>query len=78
MITAKVFTNGNSQAVRIPKEYRFDDEEICMCKVGSAVIMFQRNDRLAILMESLNEFTPDFLNDGRPPELPQSERESFC
>ena len=74
MLTAKIFTNGNSQAIRIPKEYRFEDDEVCICKVGSAVILFQRDDRFAVLMESLNEFTDDFLPDGRPAQLIQSER----
>ena len=46
-------------------------------KVGSALVIFQHNDSLAVLMESLNEFTDDFLKDGRPSELPQNEREIF-
>jgi len=75
MLMTKIFTNGNSQAVRIPKEYRFDDDEVCLCKIGSAIVLFQRNDRFAVLMESLNEFSSDFLKDGRPLQLSQSERE---
>ena len=77
MLTTKVFTNGNSQAIRIPKEYRFDDDEVCICKVGSAIVLFQRSDRFSILMESLNEFTEDFLSDGRPAQLIHADRESF-
>lgn len=77
MLTTKVFNNGNSQAIRIPKEYRFEQDEVIINKVGSAVIIFQRNDRFAVLMESLNEFTSDFLEDGRPTQLFQNERESF-
>ena len=77
MLTTKIFTNGNSQAIRIPKEYRFDDDEVIICKVGSAIILFQRNDRFAVLMESLNEFTDDFLPEGRPAQLIQPERVSF-
>ena len=46
-------------------------------KVGSALVIFQHNDSLAVLMESLNEFTDDFLKDGRQSELPQNEREIF-
>ena len=77
MLTAKIFTNGNSQAIRIPKEYRFEDDEVIIRKVGSAVILFQRNDRFAVLMESLNEFSDDFLPGGRPAQLTQAERVSF-
>ena len=77
MPTTKIFTSGNSQAIRIPKEYRFEDDEVNICKVGSAIIIFQCNDRFAVLMESLNEFTDDFLSDGRPTQLIQAERESL-
>ena len=77
MLTAKIFTNGNSQAIRIPKEYRFEDDEAVICKVGSAIILYQRKDRFAVLMEGLDEFTDDFLPDGRPAQLIQIEKESF-
>ena len=78
MQTTKIFINGNSQAVRIPKEYRFEQEEVCISKVGSALVLFQATDRLAVLQESLQEFSDDFLKDGRPSELSQSERESLA
>jgi antitoxin VapB len=77
MQTTKIFKNGNSQAVRIPVEYRFDQDEVFINKVGSSVVIFQPNDRLAVLMESLNEFTSDFLKDGRPSPLEKDDRETF-
>jgi len=77
MLTTKIFTNGNSQAIRIPREYRFEDDEVIISKVGSAIILFQRNDRFAVLMESLSEFSDDFLSEGRPAQLIQPERVSF-
>ena len=77
MPTTRIFVNGNSQAIRIPKEYRFDDDEVNISKIGSAVIIYQRKDRLAVLMESLNEFTDDFLPEGRPAQLIQPERVSL-
>ena len=75
MQTTKVFNNGNSQAIRIPKEYRFEQEEVCINKIGSAVIIFQPKDRFSVLMESINEFTPDFLAAGRPTQGVLQERE---
>jgi len=75
MMTTKIFNNGNSQAVRIPKEYRFEQEDVIISKIGSAVILYQRSDRLSVLMESLNDFTDAFLADGRPEQLPQTNRE---
>ena len=77
MLTTKIFNNGNSQAIRIPKEYRFEQDEVLINKIGSALIIFQHNDRLAVLMESLHEFTDDFFENGRPLELPQNVREEF-
>jgi antitoxin VapB len=77
MQTAKIFNNGNSQAVRIPKEYRFDNKEVAIKKIGSAIVLFPKDDRLSILTESLDEFTPDFLELGRPPQILPTEREAL-
>jgi len=41
--TAKVFMNGASQAVRLPKEFRFDSDEVCIKRVGSAVLLFPKD-----------------------------------
>ncbi len=62
MNTAKVFTNGGSQAVRLPKDCRFDDEEIFIHKIGNVVILFPKEDRWQGLLESLDLFTDDFLS----------------
>ena len=77
MLTTKVFSNGNSQAIRIPKEYRFEQDEVIISKIGSAIVIFQHDDRFAVLMESLSEFTSDYLEGGRPAPLLQKERVSF-
>ena len=39
MLTAKLFTNGSSQAVRLPKEFRFNGTEVYVQKVGSSVML---------------------------------------
>jgi len=36
---AKLFTNGGSQAVRLPKEFRFDGDEVLVRRVGQAVVL---------------------------------------
>ena len=77
MHTTKVFNNGNSQAVRIPREFRFEQDEVYISKIGSAVVIFQRGDRYAVLMESLAEFTDDYLKDGRPTQALPNERVLF-
>ena len=76
MTTTKVFSNGNSQAIRIPKEYRFEKDEVCVKKVGAVLMVFQPDDRFGILMDSLNGFTDDFMDDGRQ-QPPVQVRECF-
>ena len=67
MTTAKVFNTGRSQAVRLPKEYRFKDSEVVINRVGNMVVMFPRIKGWEILSESLNHFSGDFLADrGQP------------
>ena len=74
MLITKAFLSGNSQAVRIPKECRLPEGELCISKIGSALIIFPSADRLSVLMESLSEFTDDFMSDGRPGQTTQDER----
>ena len=52
--TAKVFTTGRSQAVRLPKAYRFDTNEVTIEKVGNAVVLRpkQTHDEWWAQMES--------------------------
>jgi antitoxin VapB len=55
MQTARIFTNGNSQAVRLPKEFRFDDDEVIIKKVGNAVILLPKRYAYADLKALLDE-----------------------
>ena len=58
METAKVFMTGRSQAVRLPKEYRFEGTEVLIKRVGRAVVLMSREHGWDTLFESLNEFEP--------------------
>ena len=76
MMTAKLFENGRSQAVRLPKECRFSGDEVSVSKVGDAVILLQKNNRWSGFLTSLDMFTADFMPNGR--EQPDvQERESL-
>ena len=75
MHTAKLFMNGGSQAVRLPKECRFEGTEVYVKRVGSAVILYPKGDPWALLRESLDEFTDDFMADGRPDQGEHEQRE---
>jgi antitoxin VapB len=76
MTTAKLFENGRSQAVRLPKEYRFSGDEVLVNKIGDIVLLMPKNNQWAGLLSSLNLFTSDFMQNGRAEEVSQ-ERESL-
>ncbi len=65
MLSSKVFTSGNSQAVRLPKEYQVKDKELYIKKVGSTIILFPKKNPWEAFERSLTEFTDDFMADGR-------------
>ena len=65
MMMAKVFENGRSQAVRLPKEYQFSDEEVAINKIGDVVILMPKENKWSGFLNSLNLFSEDFMNDGR-------------
>lgn len=73
MEVAKVFSNGGSQAVRLPKNCRFDQDEVLVNRIGNVVILMPKNDPWAPMMQSLDMFTDDFLADGIE-DLPVQER----
>jgi antitoxin VapB len=63
--TTKVFKNGNSQAVRIPKEFYIADDELEIEKIGQTILLFPKDDRWSLFKKSLYEFSDDYLADGR-------------
>jgi len=65
MDTAKLFVNGQSQAVRLPKEYRFSGSEVYIKKVGNAVMLFPKERAWETFLNGLNGFTDDFFAGGR-------------
>ena len=69
METAKLFENGKSQAVRLPKKCRFEGSEVFVRKVGSAVILFPKQQSWEIFLNGLNSFTDDIYSDGRAQEV---------
>jgi antitoxin VapB len=60
MQTARVFTNGNSQAVRLPKEFRFDDKEVAITRVGDMVVLLPQHHDAKQLLALLDGFEPEF------------------
>jgi antitoxin VapB len=74
MQTAKLFKNGRSQAVRLPKEYNFTGNDVLIQKVGSSVILFPNDKVWETFLHGLYGFTDDFMLDGREqPEMQERE-----
>ena len=65
MDTAKIFANGQSQAVRLPKAYRFEGSEVYIKKVGTTVMLFPKNRLWETFLEGVNSFPDDFMAEGR-------------
>jgi len=76
MNTAKIFKSGNSQAVRLPKEFQFDVSEVQIFRRGAEVVLKKRPCDLARVFELLTELSDDFMENGRE-QLPVQEREAF-
>ena len=76
METAKVFENGRSQAVRLPKKFRFDVEEVVVQQLGDAVLLVPKESLWQTFMDGVNSFTDDIFQDGRDQGM-QEDRESL-
>ena len=65
MMTAKIFENGRSQAVRLPKEFRFSSDEVMVNRIGEVVILMPKTSKWDAFMKAIDMFTDDFMEDGR-------------
>ena len=73
MKTAKLFKNGQSQAVRLPKQFRFGSDRVYIKQVGDAVILLPYKTPWNTLLDSLSLFSSDFMAQREQP--PVQERE---
>ena len=74
MQEAKIFQNGQSQAVRLPKEYRFDGDSVAIRRMGDAVIL-QPKKSWDTLFDSLEKFSSDFMEERE--QGPFTERDNL-
>ena len=65
MMTAKVFENGRSQAVRLPKECRFNTDEVAVNKIGDIVLLMPKTSKWSSFMQAIDMFSEDFMNEER-------------
>ena len=75
MKTAKLFQNGQSQAVRLPKEFRFEDDHVFVKKSGNIVVLIPTKNSWDTLIQSLDKFSDDFMFERKQPKM--QKREDF-
>ena len=68
MDTAKLFQSGRSQAVRLPKEYRFRGSEVVVKHFGNGVLLLPIDDPWQMLEAGLEAFEPGFVLSREQPE----------
>lgn len=76
METAKLFANGKSQAVRLPKNFRFTGDEVYIKKIGDAVMLYPKDLVWDTFVAGVDGFSDDFMADGRDQGIMQ-EREKL-
>ncbi|MCR4721908.1 MAG: antitoxin [Lachnospiraceae bacterium] len=68
MMTAKIFENGGSQAVRLPKECRFSSDEVMVNKIGDVVVLLPKTGKWDSFVQAIDMFSDDFMENGREPQ----------
>ena len=68
MQTAKIFINGRSQAVRLPKDFRFSGKDVFIKKIGKIVVLLPKDNPWSPLINSLDQFTDDFMDSREQPD----------
>ncbi len=75
MTSAKLFRNGQSQPVRLPREFALPGREVFVRRVGNAVLLVPMEDPWAGFEAALDQFSDDFMSERSQPVA--DERESF-
>lgn len=76
MRMAKVFMNGHSQAIRLPKEFQFHSKQVAIAKRGNKLILWEVSQNLAKAYDLLTSLPNDFFAEGRF-DTPPQDRESL-
>jgi len=76
MTTARIFQSGNSQAVRLPKEFRFEVDQVEIFRRGDEIVLRERPASATAIFDALASLPEDFMAEGRQ-DAPPQERERF-
>lgn len=74
MGTAKVFRSGNSQAVRLPKQFRFKSQEVEIFRRGKEIILREKDNDMAQAFELIASMANDLVPKDRENDLPQKRK----
>ena len=69
MQQAKLFQEGQHQAVLLPEEFRFEGNCVAIKRVGKAVVLLPCNEPWSSFFKSLTQFSPDFMDERNQPDL---------
>lgn len=73
MKTARIFRNGKSQAVRLPKEFRFKEDHVFIKKSGNVVLLIPVRNSWDVLENSTGKFSDDFMAKRKQPRIQRRE-----
>lgn len=77
MDTAKLFLNGRSQAIRLPKAYRFEGKEVYIKRISQGILLIPKDKTIWNVWEkNLNKYEKLFMGDRNQPEV-QQERDGL-
>ena len=71
MAIAKVFMSGNSQAVRLPKEFRFDADEVSILRDGESIILRPINRTMRDVVDLIQQLPADMFDDIKDRRAPE-------
>jgi antitoxin VapB len=74
MATARVFRSGNSQALRLPKEFRLQSKEVEIFRRGDELVVREKSGAVGRAFEILAELPDDMKIRSRRKDLPQKRR----
>jgi antitoxin VapB len=77
MKLAKLFQNGQSQAVRLPKEFRFEGSEVFIKRLSNSIVLIPAKNSWQPLLDSLSMFTDDFMTKRNQPIQQQKRGKLF-
>ena len=75
MKSARLFMNGQSQAVRLPKEFRFEGDSVFIQRLGDYVVLIPQDNPWQSMFEATKRFSDDFMDDRD--QGGQTDRESL-